>query len=221
LETLKGNSTNPETFDFPVLIERIPGACSETVIRKPDPVVMGRMIARAVYLESIGVKCITTSCGFNAIFQREIASSVKIPFFSSSLIQIPFIRSIYGVEREIIVVTARKGSLKKEHFEATGTTDLSGLHIYGMSEDCGEWRKMREDFNAELDLVLLKKQFVEIVVGAVKEHPESVAILFECTDMPPFSDPVREATGLPVFDFVTMTEFVYNAVHSGVRNERS
>lgn len=118
-------------------------------------------------------------------------------------------------------MTARKGSLKKEHFEATGTTDLSGLHIYGMGEDCGEWRKMREDFNAELDLVLLKKQFVEIVVGAVKEHPKSVAILFECTDMPPFSNPVREATGLPVFDFVTMTEFVYNAVHSGVRNERS
>lgn len=212
LETLKGNSTNPDTFGFPVRIERIPGACAKTVIQNPDPEVLRRMIEKARELEAAGVRCITTSCGFNAVFQREIAASIRIPFFSSSLLQIPFIRAIYGAKRDILVITARKENLKREHFEATGTTDLSGLHIYGMREECGEWRKMALDFDAELDLELLRRQFVDIVLGAVAEHSESVAILYECTDMPPFADVVRKATGLPVFDFVTMTEYVYGTV---------
>ena len=173
---------------------------------------MQRMINKARELESMGVRSITTSCGFNAIFQKEISSALKIPFFSSSLVQIPFIRAMYGKSREIIVITARKANLKEEHFLATGTDDMTGLHIFGMREECAEWRKMGEDFNAELDLGLLEKQFVSIVLNAVKEYPETVAIVYECTDMPPFSQVVRNATGLPVFDFVTMAEYVYSAV---------
>jgi hypothetical protein len=195
-----------------VLVERIPGACAKTVIQDPDPVVMQRMIDKALELQSMGVKCITTSCGFNAIFQKEISSALKIPFFSSSLLQIPFIRAMYGDPRDILVITARKSNLKEEHFHATGTYDMSGLHIYGMREECGEWKKMGDDFNAELDLALLEKQFVSIVLNAVREHPETVAIVYECTDMPPFSEVVRKATGLPVFDFVTMTEYVYSTI---------
>ena len=195
-----------------MLVERIPGACGKTVIQDPDPAVMQRMIDKAAELESMGVRCITTSCGFNAIFQKEISSALKIPFFSSSLVQIPFIRAMYGNSRDIIVITARKANLKEEHFNATGTYDMSGLHIYGMREECGEWKKMGEDFNAELDLALLEEQFVTIVLNAVREHPETVAIVYECTDMPPFSEVVRNTTGLPVFDFVTMTEYVYSAV---------
>lgn len=170
------------------------------------------MIEKARELEAEGVRCITTSCGFNAIFQREIAASIRIPFFSSSLLQLPFIRAIYGVKKEILVITARKENLKPEHFEATGTTDLSGLYIYGMKEECGEWRRMTIDFDAELDLELLRRQFSEIVLGAAGEHPGCAAILFECTDMPPFSEATRRATGLPVFDFVTMTEYAYGTV---------
>ena len=195
-----------------MLVERIPGACGKTVIHDPDPAVMQRMIDKAVELESMGVRCITTSCGFNAIFQKEISSALKIPFFSSSLVQIPFIRAMYGNSRGIIVITARKANLKEEHFNATGTYDMSGLHIYGMREECGEWKKMGEDFNAELDLALLEEQFVTIVLNAVRQHPETVAIVYECTDMPPFSEAVRNVTGLPVFDFVTMTEYVYSTV---------
>ncbi len=94
--------------------------------------------------------------------------------------------------------------------EHTAIVDLHS--IYGMREECGEWKKMGDDFNAELDLALLEKQFVSIVLNAVREHPETVAIVYECTDMPPFSEVVRKATGLPVFDFVTMTEYVYSTI---------
>jgi hypothetical protein len=67
LESLKGNSTNPETFSFPVLYKRVPGANIETILEHPDSQVMERMIAEARAMEDAGIRAITTSCGFNAI----------------------------------------------------------------------------------------------------------------------------------------------------------
>ena len=212
LETLRGNSTNPQTFDFPIIIERIPGACAETVIQNPSPLVLKSMINRAQELQKMGIKGITTSCGFNAIFQKEIYKTVKIPFFSSSLLQIPYIRAVYGNKRDIIIFTARKANLRQEHFFATGTTDISNLHLYGMKEESKEWLKMNTHFDANIDIEVLKKDFVRLAKKALNEHPDAVAFLFECTDMPPFSQLVRDTVGLPVYDFVTMTRYFYNAV---------
>ncbi len=45
--------------------------------------------------------------------------------------------------------------------------------------------------------------------GAVK------AILFECTDLPPYAAAVQEAVGLPVFDYTTMIDYVFSGL---VRN---
>ena len=42
----------------------------------------------------------------------------------------------------------------------------------------------------------------------VDDYPDVGSILIECTDMPPWSDAVREATGLEVFDPVDMVRLV-------------
>lgn len=212
LEELRGNSTNPHSFSFPIVIERIPGACAETIIQNPSRQVLDTMISKAKDLQTRGIKGITTSCGFNAIFQKEIAKAVKIPFFSSSLLQLPYIRSVYGSDRDVIVITARKSNLKPEHFFATGTTDLSHVHIYGMREESKEWLRMNTYFDAEINIDALYDDFVRVAEKSLREQPGAAAFLFECTDMPPFSQLIREVTGLPVFDFVTMTNYFYAAV---------
>lgn len=43
-------------------------------------------------------------------------------------------------------------------------------------------------------------------------HPDIGAIVLECTDLPPFSAAIRRATGLPVFDIVTMTTWVVDSI---------
>lgn len=211
LETLKGNSTNPESFDFPIRIARITGANRQTILENPDRAVMERMKETAAQLEREGIKGITTSCGFNAIFQKEISAAVSIPIFTSSILQIPFIRALYGNDRPIVVLTAQKSSLKPEHFAAAGVDDLKNLAVYGM-ELSSQWRRMREDFHAELDLPLLEREVVDIALAGVRENPGTCAVLFECTDMPPFAAEVRERSGLPVFDFCTMTNYLHSAI---------
>lgn len=45
----------------------------------------------------------------------------------------------------------------------------------------------------------------------VRKHPDVGAIILECTNMPPYADTVRQVTGLPVFDAVTMINYAYGA----------
>ena len=44
LETMPGNSTNPETFPFPVKLVEVPGAGVETVITNPSKALLKDMI---------------------------------------------------------------------------------------------------------------------------------------------------------------------------------
>jgi Asp/Glu/hydantoin racemase len=46
----------------------------------------------------------------------------------------------------------------------------------------------------------------------VERHPEVGAIVLECTNMPPYAAPIREATGLPVFDITTLIRLVHAAL---------
>ena len=79
LEQLPGNSTNPASYPFPVKLVEVKGANTDTVILHPSQKLLEDMIQLAKELEKEGVRAITTSCGFNAIFQEALANAVKIP----------------------------------------------------------------------------------------------------------------------------------------------
>jgi len=211
LESLKGNSTNPKTFPFPILYRRVPGANIETILENPDPRIMERMIREARAMEDAGVRGITTSCGFNAIFQRKIASALRVPFFSSSLLQVPLIRQMMGPERSILVLTAKKAALREEHLREAGITPDTALFIYGM-EECPEWGKIFSAPRDDVDLEIIAEEVLQTGERAHREHPHAGAFVLECTDLPPFADALRERTKLPVFDFVTLTEYIYRSL---------
>jgi hypothetical protein len=88
-----GHIKNASTFDFPVTFKVVKGATTKKVVDYGDRSLLEPFIAAARELESEGVEAITGSCGFLALFQREIADAVNIPVFLSSLIQVPM---VYG-----------------------------------------------------------------------------------------------------------------------------
>ena len=45
-----------------------------------------------------------------------------------------------------------------------------------------------------------------------QEHPEIGAILLECSDLPPYAWIIQQASGLPVYDFITLINWAENAV---------
>ena len=118
LEDLPGNSTNPDTFEFPVRYCRIKGANIHTVLENPSQKVLQSMISEARKMAKQGVRAITTSCGFNAIFQKELADSVDVPVFTSSLMQIPLVQNMLGKQQSVGVITAKKSTLSEKHLQS-------------------------------------------------------------------------------------------------------
>lgn len=211
LESLVGNSTNPASYSFPVCFRRIKGANIETVLENPSAQVLATMIDESKKLVAEGIKAISTSCGFNAVFQQELAEALDVPVFTSSLLLIPLVRRTLPKSKAIGVITAKKAALRKMHFEAAGITDLENIFVFGM-EKCPEWNKIFIAPNSDVDLEKISDEVLRTAISAKKEHPEIASFILECTDLPPFAGLIRETLRTPVYDFISMLNFMADAV---------
>jgi len=211
LSKLPGNATNPLTFPFPVLYEPILGANIDTVVKQPSRDLLASMIEACQRMEKKGIRAITTSCGFNALFQKELANSINVPVFASSLLQVPFVHRMLRVDRTIGIITADKASLTRAHLEAVGIDRSIPVHIAGLEETTA-FSHSDVDSSNPLDIQHFREELLDIVTLLLERGPHTGAIVLECTDLPPFADDIRQATNLPVFDIVTLTKFVYDSL---------
>ena len=212
LETMPGNSTNPASYPFPVKLVEVPGANVETVITNPSPKVLENMISITHRLAAEdGVCAVTTSCGFNAVFQTALAEAVDIPVFTSALLQVPFVQNLIGKNRTVAVITANKRSLSPAHMHACGITDDMNVIVLGL-EDAKEWSKIFEQPNVKFDMEAVSEEIMGIARRAVAEHSDIGAIVLECTDLPPYAARMREELGLPVFDINSLVGHVAMAL---------
>lgn len=211
LESLVGNSTNPDSYQYPVRLNPVHGANVHTILEKPDQAVLQTMIADAKLMAAQGIKAITTSCGFNAVFQRELAAAAGVPVFTSSLLQVPFVRQINGPKSEICIITANAAALSPTHLTSVGIASQDSLHILGI-EQCPEWNRMFAEPDAEIDLDKIEQEVLGTALRALNMHPGICAFVLECTDLPPYSAAIRRQSGLPVFDFISMVNYVHSSI---------
>lgn len=210
LESLPGNSTNPVSYPFPVEMVHVKGANQETVAINPSEKVMNDMIDVTRDMYARGIRAVTTSCGFNAIFQVDMADESPAAIFTSSLMQVPFAQAIVGKNRIVAIITASKTKLSEEHLRKSGITDLSNVVVFGL-ENATEFKKIFGDEPCQLEKVT--DEVLDVALQALREYPNIGAFVLECTDLPPFSSRIREETGLPVFDFNSMVGHVAMALN--------
>lgn len=210
LEKLPGSSNCPETFDFPLLYCRVKGANTHTILEKPCPNVLQTMIGEAKKMEEKGVLAITTSCGFNAILQRELADAVDIPVFTSSLLQVPFVSQMLKKGQSVGIITARKSALTETHLRNAGIEDNVSICIEGV-DGSKEWDKMFSCPDEEVNITQIENEVVDVARSMMKQSNIGAFVL-ECTDLPQFANSIREATGRPVFDISTLIRNVYQGI---------
>lgn len=207
---IPGDIGNALTFDFPVKYKKVKGATSQRVVREADPSLIAPFIEAARELEEEGVSAITTSCGFLAIFHKYLADAVSIPVFTSSLLQVPIVFRMLKKGQKVGIMTASKPHLTELHFKGAGIKDIP-LVIYGMEEQ-EEFPAVFLDQKETLDIEKAESEMVQVATKMVSENPDVGAIVFECTNMPPFRKAVQQAVNLPVFDIVTLMNYVYDSV---------
>lgn len=207
---LPGSLGNATTFSFPVLYKVVRGATGERVVREPDEDTIRRYVAGARELESQGVRAITTSCGFTAMFQRELAECVDVPVFASSLLLVPLIVRMLKDKQRVGIVTADSRYITIRHFDEVGI-DLERVRLAGM-EGCAEFERVVFQDKHELDVGRMEKEVVGVATKLVAQHPEVRAILLECSLLPPFAKAVQETTNLPIFDFTSLVTMVHSSL---------
>ena len=200
-----GDIGHPQTFAFPVRYRTVRGASPRRVVVERDRTLLAPFIDAARALEREGVAAVTTSCGFLALFQREMAAALAVPVWTSSLLLVAEIegglRDGRRVGRRVGVVTVDAASLTAEHLRAVGArTDTP---IEGLALD-SPFRATLLDDRAELDVDEAALATVAAAERLVARHPEVAAVVLECTNLPPYADAVRAATGLPVHDITTL-----------------
>ncbi|MGI6574878.1 MAG: hypothetical protein ACOX3A_03250 [bacterium] len=108
---IPGELGNATTWNFPVLYKVVKGASPQRVVRENDPSLLEPFLEAARELEREGVRAITTSCGFLAMFQKEMAAAVNIPVFTSTLLMVPLVHKMLRPEQKVGIITVNSQTL--------------------------------------------------------------------------------------------------------------
>jgi hypothetical protein len=209
---IPGDIGNATTFDFPVRIRMVPGATGQRVVMEGDESVLPDFIEAAKELEAAGVRAITTSCGYLIMFQEALNETVKVPVFTSNLLQVPMVSRMLPKGKKVGILVMDSRRLTERHLKLAGISD-EPLVIMG-AEQAPDFYKTYEDPRAamELDPEKVERAVVDMVKTLVQKSPEVGAIVCEGINFAPYAAGVQEATGLPWFDIVDLTKLVYSAV---------
>lgn len=204
---LPGNVVNATTFDFPVLYKKVTFDI-ELLFEGADELEQIVIVA-AQELEAEGVRAIIGACGYFAHFQKEVAAAVDVPVFLSSLCQLPIIKLGLKPDQKIAVFAASAENLDENILACIGAClDDIIIQDVGSMESFAPIRWGR----TELDNGKLTQDLASCAEELVKMHPEIGAILLECSDLPPYAHAIQASTGLPVYDFITLINWVHSSV---------
>ncbi|MBI1962914.1 MAG: aspartate/glutamate racemase family protein, partial [Candidatus Rokubacteria bacterium] len=206
-----GDMGHAATFPFPVRYHRVEGAAPDLVVRRGAEGLLPVFIAGARQLESEGVGAITTNCGFLVKFQAELAAAVRVPVFTSTLLLVPLVHRMLPPGRRVGLMTVNAATLTAEHLRGAGIGEDVPLAVAGMEGEKEFTRVLLGD-ELELDVDLAREEHVRVARRLVAEHPDVGAIVLECTNMPPYAADVQRATGLPVFDIVSLVTLLHGAL---------
>lgn len=206
-----GHIRNATTFDFPVVYKVVNGSTPKKVVDEADPSLLEPFIEAARELEQEGVRAITSSCGFLVLFQRELADSVSVPVYISGLIQVPMVHCMLRRDQKVGIFAAKKNKLTEEHLRAVGA-DAVPVCIAGMDEQEEFCDVIIDGKRKELNMDRLEKEVLSVVDILVRENPDMGALVLECTDLVPFAHLIQQRADVPIFDIITLTNMVYEAV---------
>lgn len=212
---IPGDMGNAATFDFPVRYHRVTGASPDRVVRQGQRELLPSFIEGARFLEREGVSAVTTNCGFLAKFQPELAASVSIPVFTSSLMLVPLVHRMLPAGRAVGILTVNAAALNAEHMAGAGIAPDSPVVVAGLETE-KEFTRVMLDDQLTLDVEAARQEHLTVVRRMMDAHPEIGALVLECTNMPPYRADIQTLTGLPVFDITTLVRMVHEAVRHGL-----
>ncbi|MEX2519834.1 MAG: aspartate/glutamate racemase family protein [Paracoccaceae bacterium] len=204
-----GDMGNARTWPFPVRYAVVKGASPDLVVRRGAEGMLQPFIDAGRRLVEEGARLITTNCGFLSLFQAELSAALAVPVATSALMQAAPIQALLPPGRRVGALTISAKNLTPAHLAAAGCP--ADMPVWGVAEGCELQRVILND-EPELNVGAAEADMVAAATAFQAAHPELGAILFECTNMPPYKRAVAAATGLPVFSIETYLHWLVAAL---------
>jgi hypothetical protein len=206
---LPGNVANASTFEFPVQYHVMRGT-TIPMIHAADPALLGHIVDGARKLVRQGARAIVGACGYFANYQPEAAEALPVPTFLSSLLQVPLILQSLAPQQRVGIICASESALTDRTLAACGIHERSRIAVTG-AQDIDEFRGIL-DCTGEFNSWRLERELVALAHDFIERHPDIGVVLLECSDMPPYARAIQNAIRKPVFDFITMIDWIQRAV---------
>jgi Asp/Glu/hydantoin racemase len=205
---LPGNVANLSTYAFPVRLKKVPN-CTTSRILNGDLTLKDSIIQAAKELEAEGARAISAACGFFGNFQKEVAAAVDIPVYLSSVVQVPWIATGLKPNQKIGVLTAYAKGITSDFLKNCGIQDLNAVVIKDLSE-YQEFSAIIQD-RGTFDHEGVRHEAVHAAKELVNQDGDIAAILLECSDLPPYAATIQSEIGLPVYDFITLINWIHHS----------
>jgi hypothetical protein len=206
-----GDIGNPKSFPFPVRYQIVEQATVEHVVRADglSAALVDGFVEAGHKLAETGVAGLTTSCGFVAICQNELARRCPLPMVASSLCQIPLVQAALPAGRRVGVITVNARQLTPAHLAAVGAA--TDTPVVG-TEGGAELTRVIEQDLQELDPAKACQDVLDAGATLIAENPNVGAIVLECTNMAPYAHALARHLQLPVFDILGLLDWWYRSL---------
>jgi hypothetical protein len=205
---LPGDPVNAETFNFPVCHAVVEDVTIQDLIAL-DSRNIDKIIRVAKGLENRGVRFIATSCGLFAPFQKVIGDQLSVPFVSSALQIVSFLRGFLTGGKTVCVFTAHSGLLTEEHLRESNF-GLKDVLVKGM-ESYPEFSRIVLKGGTNIDPEKLRREIWDAGSDVRKSGKRIDFAVLECPNLITFRSEIQRSLGAPVFDIVNVIEFVVSA----------
>jgi hypothetical protein len=213
-ERFPGDVGNARTWPFPVAYKVVRGAVPDRVTsRDGDEALLGPFKAAADELVAEGVDGIATTCGFLALYQKQLSAHCPVPVAASALLQLPMVQRILPGGQRPAVLTFSAESLSRDHLEGAGADP--DTPVFGMPATSHFQRSIRAgDTTVTRDT--LRVEVLEVARRAVARDASIGALVLECTNMSPYASDIARELGMPVFDIVTLVHWFHRSLRPEV-----
>jgi aspartate/glutamate racemase len=214
LAMIPGNMSNATTFDFPILYRRMnANNVADVMANPPTQNFTDAVVEAAQWLELQGVRAIMGNCGFFGSYQNEVKARINVPFFSSSLMMLPMMLHSMPGKKKVGVITANGPVLEQvQAIENCGlsTEDKENRIVVMGCENGEEFSSAIMANTGVYNPLKVEQEIVAVAKQMLAENNDIGAILLECTELSPHAVAVQDAVRMPVWDYTTITKWIYS-----------
>ena len=216
-----GDVRNPSAYPFPIQYEIVRGVDINMLVVDPDKsACLQPILEAAKNLERIGCRAIIGECGYFSYFQKEVAATVDVPVFISSLLQVPLAQQIVGPNKIVGILVADAKYITERHLVSVGIQPGSNYIVGGAMDDfeCAEFDHLWSNgLRSNPPAAIYDKaeaEFLAVAVRFYQAYSDMGAMVLECTGFPPFARALQRQIDIPIFSWGTLMDYAYSvAVH--------